>query len=82
MTTTQADLDRSGRRIETMWREGAPRRVAVMEAEGTFYDFILDLQTQEERLFCNLIESGMRYDQVMEMIIAASAPPLSEDEDS
>ena len=78
MTATRADLDPSGQRIERMWREGAPRRVAEMEAAGTFYSFLLALQEQEERLYGNLIESGVPAHQAREMMLEASSPPLSE----
>lgn len=76
--TTRDDLDSSGLRIERMWRAGAPRRVAAMEAAGTFYAFICALQNQEERLYGSLIERGVRPDQAREMMLEASAPPLSD----
>ena len=76
--TTRDDLDSSGLRIERMWREGAPRRVAEMEAAGTFYEFMFALQNQEERLYGSLIERGVRHDLAREMMLEASAPPLSE----
>lgn len=76
--TTRDDLDLSGLRIERMWRAGAPRRVAEMEAAGTFYELMLALQDQEERLYGTLTERGVRADQAREMMLEASAPPLSE----
>lgn len=76
--TTRDDLDMSGRRIERMWRAGAPRRVAAMEAEGSFYAFILALQQQEERLYGDLIENGVSHEVAREMMLEASAPPLSD----
>jgi hypothetical protein len=80
MTVTRADLDPAGRRIERMWRAGAPRRVAEMEAEGTFFSFLLELQEQEERLYGNLIESGMPAHQAREMMLEASSPPMDDNE--
>jgi hypothetical protein len=80
MSVTRADLDPSGRRIERMWREGAPRRAAEMEAAGTFFSFLLELQEQEERLYGNLIESGMPANQAREMMFEASSPPVEDDE--
>ena len=77
-TVTRADLDPSGQRIERMWRAGAPRRVAQMEAAGTFYSFLLALQGQEEQLYGSLIESGLQAHQAREMMLEASSPP-SED---
>jgi hypothetical protein len=80
MTVTRVELDPSGRRIESMWRAGAPRRVAEMETAGTFFSFLLELQEQEERLYGNLIESGVSAHQAREMMLEASSPPVEQDE--
>ncbi len=76
MTATREDLDDAGLRIERMWREGAPRQVAEMEARGSFYDHILSLQQQEERIYAKMVADGSAHEQVMEAVTALVTPPL------
>lgn len=74
--TTRESLDAAGLRIEHMWRQGAPKQVAEMEAKGTFYPFLLSLQQQEQETYERLIQQGLAHDQVMEMVAEIVAPPL------
>lgn len=57
---TREALDATGWRIERMWRQGAPRRVAELETAGAFYELILSLQKQEEKIYGSLVEKGAR----------------------
>lgn len=74
--TTRESLDAAGLRIERMWRQGAPKQVAEMEASGTFYGFILSLQQQEQETYERLLGQGLAHDQAMEMVTSIVAPPL------
>jgi hypothetical protein len=76
MTATRADLEEIGLTIERMWRQGAPRQVAEMEARGSFYDHILSLQGIYERSYADLIAQNRPHDQVTETVNALVAPPL------
>ena len=76
MTATRADLEEIGLRIERMWRQGAPRQTAEMEARGSFYDHVLSLQGMYERTYADLVAQNKPHDQVMETVNALVAPPL------
>ena len=76
MAATRDDLDDNGLRIERMWREGAPRQVAEMEARGSFYDYMLHLQQMEERVYGEMVAKGTPHDMVMETVNSLVAPPL------
>jgi hypothetical protein len=76
MTITRANLDDNGLRIERMWREGAPRQVAEMEARGSFYAHILSLQQQEERIYTEMVAAGKSHEAITEAVTALVAPPL------
>ena len=75
---TREALDPTGWRIERMWRQGAPRRVADLETAGTFYELILNLQKQEEEIYGSLVEKGVPPDMAREQALAASKPPLED----
>ncbi len=75
---TRADLNRTGLKIERMWREGAPARVAILEAQGKLYDFLLGLQTQYLTAYTDLVAKSRPYEEVMETVTAMVAPPLEE----
>jgi hypothetical protein len=75
---TQADLNRTGLKIERMWREGAPARVMALEAQGQLYDFLLGLQTQYLTVYTDMVAKSRPYDEVMETVTAMVAPPLEE----
>ena len=72
---TREALDSTGWRIERMWRQGARRRVAELEAAGSFYELILSLQKQEEEIYGSLVEKGVAPDMAREQALAASKPP-------
>jgi hypothetical protein len=72
---TREALDPTGWRIERMWRQGAPRRVAELETAGAFYELILSLQKQEEETYGSLVERGVPPDMAREQSRAASSPP-------
>ncbi len=76
MTATREDLEEIGLRIERMWRQGAPRQVAEMEARGSFYDHILSLQGIYERAYSDQIANNRPHDQALEALTALVAPPL------
>lgn len=76
MAASRQDLDDNGLRIERMWRAGAPRQVAEMEARGSFYDHILSLQQMEERVYGEMVAKGIAHDMVMETVTSLVAPPL------
>lgn len=77
MITTEV-LDPTGWRIERMWRQGAPRRVAELEAAGSFYELILSLQRQEAEIYGSLVEKEVPPDMAREQALAASKPPLED----
>lgn len=76
MAASREDLDVSGWRIERLWRAGAPRQVAEMEAHGSFYDHVLSLQQMEERVYGEMVAKGIPHDMVMETVNSLVAPPL------
>ena len=58
MAATRDDLEEIGLMIERMWRAGAPRQVAEMEARGSFYDHILSLQAMYERAYGEMVDDA------------------------
>lgn len=75
---TREMLDPTGWRIERMWRQGSPRRVAELETKGAFYELILSLQKQEEETYGSLVEKGVPPDMAREQALAMSTPPLED----
>lgn len=73
---TRDDLEEIGLMIERMWRAGAPRQVAELEARGSFYDHILSLQALYERVYGEMVAAGKPYDMVRETVNSLVAPPL------
>lgn len=76
MAATREDLEEIGLMIERMWRAGAPRQVAEMEARGSFYDHILSLQGIYERAYGEMVAAGKPHDMVAETVNSMVAPPL------